>query len=94
MQPNHRTYATPGLGRRAFLPGVAPTAGCSDALSGGGGPEDRSFDVTITVADGEPTGAVAGSDVEDVVRVRVGDVATFANETADPVGVEVGPRGG
>lgn len=93
LRRNHGTRENPGLGRRTFLlgavAGIASTAGCPDALSGPSGPEDRSFDVTITAADGELTGVVAESDIEDVVQVRVGDTATFtfANETADPVGV-------
>lgn len=81
------------MGRRVLLlggaTGVASFAGCLDVLSNDSGPQERSFDVTITTADGELVGTVAGADIEDVVQVHVGDTAvfTFTNETDESVGV-------
>lgn len=92
-QPNHSTHDTPGMSRRVFLlgtaTGAAASAGCLDMLPSESGPQKRTFDVTITVSDGELAGTVAEADVEDVVQVQVGDTAvfTFANETNELVGV-------
>lgn len=81
------------LSRRTLLlaiaPGAAAVAGCSNPLAEETGPQERSFDVTITREDGEPTGRVDAADVEDVVQVNVGDTVhfTFTNETDEAVGV-------
>lgn len=90
---NHNIHVTQGVSRRALLlasaSGVAASAGCLDMLPNESGPQERTFDVTISTADSELVGTVADADVEDVVQVHVGDTAvfTFANETDQPVGV-------
>lgn len=79
--------------RRGFLLGVTTSvvavAGCQDVLSEDSGPQERSFDVTISASNGEPAGTVEGADIEDVVQVHVGDTVhfTFINDTGDSVGV-------
>lgn len=69
--------------------GIAALAGCLDGFSEESGPQERSFEVTITTSDGQLVGTVAEADVEDVVQVHVEDtvVFTFVNETGDLVGV-------
>lgn len=81
----------PRLSRRAVLVGAAAlttTTGCL-SLSGESGPRERTFTVTITESDGVPAGSVAEADVEGVVRVFVGDTATFTfvNDAGRAVGV-------
>lgn len=92
-ESDHSEHVTRGVSRRALLSasaaGVAAAAGCLGVLPDRSGPQERRFDVAITTADDELVGTVEGADVEDVVQVHVGDTAvfTFANGTADPVGV-------
>lgn len=80
-------------GRRSFLAGVAgvaAVAGCLDLAGGGDGPQELSYEVTLTEQDGELAATVTPSgDVTDVVRVNVGDEVTFAfaNERDGPTGV-------
>lgn len=91
MPRTNRDPPTPGLTRRAVLLGAAgltATTGCL-SLSGESAPQERTFTVTITENDGVPAGSVADAMVEGVVRVFVGDTATFTfvNEADRAVGV-------
>ena len=83
-----------GVGRRAVLlagvPVVGSLAGCLGGIAGGSGPQERTYEVTITRSGGtlqasvDPSGDTAG-----VVQVNVGDTVTFdvTNEAGVPVGV-------
>lgn len=88
----HRSAGS--LRRRALVlagvSGAVSLAGCGSLFGGDGGPQDRSFDVEVTLTGGELQGTVAGAgDVEDVVQVNVGDTVTFTftNGTDEGIGV-------
>lgn len=70
--------------------GVAATSGCLGALTGGGGPEERSITLAISGSMSEPSVAITPEPaVEGVVTVGVGDAVTleFANELDSDFGV-------
>lgn len=65
------------------------SGGCVGSLTDDDGPQERSFDVSITVSDGGPEATVEEAEVEDVVQVYVGDTVrfSFTNNTETRLGV-------
>lgn len=93
QQPHESRYLS-AVTRRTVLvaagSGVGGLAGCIDTPAGGSGPERREFALTISRSgDALEMRIDPAGDVEDVIRIFVGDTVRFdiANETDVPVGV-------
>lgn len=70
--------------------GVAGLAGCVSFPFGGGGPQERAFEITLRESDNGIAASIEpAGDVEDVIQVTAGDDVTFDfhNERDHPTGV-------